>query len=109
MTRLGLTRRMRETLLVIQELAALDGVSPSFREIRHELDISGTGDLVRTVNALQERGYVTRRRARARSILVLQPIAMPEEPEIVGLFDDPVAADLVSMTAPALAARAGTA
>lgn len=78
----GLTARQRDTLLVFQELMALDGIAPSYREIAAELEIAGMGEVVRRLRALRDKGYIDYLPFRSRSIVVLRPIPMPDEPEI---------------------------
>lgn len=86
----GLTRNMRDCLLIIQELtAASGGVAPSLEEIRVEMDMPGRTTVHQTVKRLRERGYVDHIPHASRSLRVLVPIAAPvEEPEFVGLFED---------------------
>lgn len=80
----GLTRAQRDTLLVIQELTAADGIAPSYDQIRRELEIASRGRICTIIDALVERGHVARLPRRRRSLVVLRPIPMPEEPVIVG-------------------------
>lgn len=82
----GLTRGMRDCLLVIQELSAA-GVAPNYDEIARELDVRSKGTVHRLVAALVARGHLAKLDRRSRSLSVLRPIAMPEEPEIVGFFE----------------------
>lgn len=84
----GLTQTMRYMLLVIQELTAPDGRAPSFDELRREMCLSSNGRVSTIIDALVDRGYVARLPGRARSLVVLRSIPMPEEPEIDGFFGD---------------------
>jgi SOS-response transcriptional repressor LexA len=88
----GLTRKQRDVLLVIQELTALDGVPPTYAEIAREIDAPSRSEIKRLLNLLRDRGWIDWLPYRHRSIVVLRQIPMPEEPEIVGLFDMPAAA-----------------
>jgi len=81
----GLTPAMRDMLLVIQELVALDGCSPSYAEIAHEMSLSNVGGVHRLVNLLVERGWLGRKPHAARSLVVLRSVPMPEEPAYVVL------------------------
>jgi SOS-response transcriptional repressor LexA len=86
---IGLTRQQRDCFLVIQELRDRH-VAPTYDAILHELDLASRGKVARLVAALEERGWLRRVRAGGRLRLeLLGAIAMPEEPEIVGLFDAP--------------------
>jgi LexA DNA binding domain-containing protein len=78
----GLTAPQRDVLLIIQELTALDGVSPSYSELSREMVANNRGNAHRAVECLIERGYLACIPNRARSLTVLRPIPMPEEPEI---------------------------
>ena len=82
----GLTTQMRDTLLVIQELSALDGRAPSYREVCHEMGFASRSEIVRLVRSLRERGFIDYLPQRARSLVVLRPIPMPDDLEIVGFF-----------------------
>lgn len=112
----GITRNMLDCMRVIQELSA-GGVPPSFGEIASELGLKSKASVASVVADLVDRGYLARRPGQARSLSVLVPVPMAEEPEIAGLFDAGVAVapriieDLVNLTAQALAegARDGTA
>lgn len=76
----GLTRKQRDTLLIIQELSELDGFSPTYDEISRELGGCGRGEVHRLVSCLIDRGYLARtRRGGARALVVVQPVPMPAE------------------------------
>ena len=79
----GLTRTQHDMMLIIQELVALDGHSPSYREIAHEMSLANVGGVGRIVDLLVERGYLDRQPCCARSLVVLRPVPMPDEPEFV--------------------------
>ncbi len=76
MTAVGLTRTQHSMMLVIQELIALDGHSPTYREIAHEMSLSNIGGVGRIVDLLVERGHLGRRPHCARSLVVLAPVPM---------------------------------
>lgn len=85
----GLTPVQRDCLLVIQELTELAGTSPTLAEIAHEMSLASRGRVQTLIRALKDRGRVDWLPSRSRSIIVLQPIPMPGEPEIAGFFDAP--------------------
>lgn len=85
----GLSRLERDVLLVIQELLALDGYGPSLIEIAHEVGCASKGNIHRVLAALRRRGFIEWLPRHHRSIRVLRPIPMPEEPEIVGRYARP--------------------
>lgn len=79
----GLTSKQYYCLCVIQELTDKHGVSPIYDEIAHELEIRSKSGIARLVKGLEERGYLTRIPARARSLMILRRVPMPVEAEIV--------------------------
>ncbi|HEV2301505.1 MAG TPA: hypothetical protein VGR91_08040 [Stellaceae bacterium] len=83
----GLTAQQRWALLVIQELCAA-GRPPSLAELAAELGLqrraAAHGHLVK----LRERGHVAWLPGRGRSLTVVNPIPMPDEPRFVGFFED---------------------
>jgi SOS-response transcriptional repressor LexA len=83
----GLTAVMRDALLVIQELIAIDGRSPSYADIRREMCLASVSRVHKIILGLCDRGYLAKLPYRVRSLVVLRPIPFPEEPEIVGFFD----------------------
>lgn len=84
----GLTRLQRDALRVIQEMTDA-GVPPSYAEIARELDLSGRSAVVSVIDALADRGYLSRRVGQARSLTILSRVPLAEEVEFVGLFDAP--------------------
>jgi len=87
----GLTRRQRETLLVIQELIDA-GTPPSFAEICAELEFASRAHAYQTVRRLQARGWLDWRPHCARSFRLLRRLPMPPEPVFVGTFQAPALA-----------------
>jgi SOS-response transcriptional repressor LexA len=83
----GLTAVMRDALLVIQELIAIDGRSPSYADIRREMCLASVSRVHQIILGLCDRGYLAKLSYRVRSLVVLRPIPFPAEPEIVGFFD----------------------
>lgn len=75
----GLTRMQRDALLVIQELAEIDGALPSCSTIAQELGLRTRGGAYWLIEKLIERGYLARREGR---LAIVRPIPFPEEPAI---------------------------
>lgn len=81
----GLTTRQRDCLDAIARLSAVRGVAPSYDEIGAAIGVPNKSGVHRLVHGLAERGYITVRRDRHRSIaLAHQGQAIP--------FDDMAAA-----------------
>ena len=70
--RFGLTAVQRQALDFIAARIALDGVSPSYREIGAALGLKNMSRVCAIVRALVERGYV-RHLTRSRSIRLVEP------------------------------------
>lgn len=78
----GLTAIQRDALLIIQELTAANGAPPTRQELADELGLANRSGAQRIVDHLIARGHLARQTHKARTLTVLQPIPMPEEPEI---------------------------
>lgn len=78
----GLTPVMRDAMLVIQELIALDGRAPTYRELAHELSIADGGWAHRIVSDLVDRGWLVRSSSKNRDITVLVAVPAVEEYDI---------------------------
>lgn len=74
----GLTRAQYDAMCVIQELMDALGVAPSREEIAHELGLKSRSGAHRLVEALVARGYLRRMAQRARSLVILQRVALPD-------------------------------
>jgi repressor LexA len=83
-------------MLIIQEWIERFGISPSYEELAAEIDVRSKGNIVRLVDALEQRGYLRRGPGRARTLTVLVPVRRPEEPEFVGLYDAPAMVELLA-------------
>ncbi|UPT53388.1 repressor LexA [Synechococcus phage Ssp-JY39] len=70
----GLTVRQRDALDFIRTYHGEHGVTPTFDEIRLGMGLKSKSDIKRLVDALVERGFVSRLANRARSI-VLREVA----------------------------------
>lgn len=70
-----LTTKQRELLLFINDRIEVDGVSPSFDEMKDALNLASKSGIHRLITALEERGFLRRlpHRARALEVLKLPP------------------------------------
>lgn len=65
----GLTRRQRDCLNYIEARYQTDGVPPSFQEMMEHLGLHSKSGVARIINALEERGAISRLKNRARAIM----------------------------------------
>ena len=65
-----LTRKQMRVLEIIRNSRAVDGYSPTMREIASELGVSSVATVAGHVDALEARGLLRRRPDRARSLLL---------------------------------------
>lgn len=70
LTQGGLTKRQRDLMLVIQKAVETTGIAPSFEQMAEEIGLKSTGNIHRLVVGLEERGFITRIKHRARGIYV---------------------------------------
>lgn len=78
---MSLTHAQAELLDFIGKFQAENnGVSPSFEEMKQALGLHSKSGVHRLIEALEERGRLTRRHNRARAIEILE--ASPERPAI---------------------------
>jgi repressor LexA len=82
-----LTRKQRELLEFIQKRLQIDGVPPSFDEMKEALELRSKSGIHRLITALEERGFIRRLAHRARAIEILKlPEAMERaafEPRVI--------------------------
>ena len=71
-----LTKKQLQLLEFIHARTRINGVSPSFDEMKVALDLKSKSGIHRLITALEERGFIRRLPHRARAIAVLQ---MPEQ------------------------------
>ncbi len=72
-----LTRKQLELLDFIQNRMAMEGVPPSFDEMKDALDLRSKSGIHRLITALEERGFIRRLAHRARAIEIIKlPEAM---------------------------------
>ena len=85
---LALTPLQRCVAGFIQEFSDARGYAPSMREIAAELGMTTSG-AHKVCDALTSRGWLVRLRGKARSMVLLGRLDIPDLPDFVGLFDDP--------------------
>jgi len=73
-----LTRKQKELLLLIRDRLAVDGVPPSFDEMKEALGLKSKSGIHRLITGLEERGFIKRLAHRARA---LEIIRMPDGAE----------------------------
>lgn len=90
---MGLTAKQRELYDFIAATIAEKGFAPTFAEMRDAIGSRSTSRVSELVNALEERGYIRRLRARVRAIDLVerpqfgQPAAVTLNHEILSLTD----------------------
>jgi len=67
-----LTRKQHELLTFIDRHLKTSGFSPSFEEMKEALQLRSKSGVHRLISALEERGFIRRRRHRARALEVLR-------------------------------------
>ena len=67
-----LTKKQYELLLYIDQHLKQTGFSPSFEEMKDALKLKSKSGIHRLISALEERGFLGRRRHRARALEVLR-------------------------------------
>ncbi|MAS45679.1 SOS-response transcriptional repressor, LexA [Albimonas donghaensis] len=67
-----LTRKQLDLLRFIHERVQVDGVSPSFDEMKEALDLRSKSGIHRLITALEERGFIRRLAHRARAIEIVK-------------------------------------
>jgi repressor LexA len=77
-----LTKKQYELLLFIDRHLKQTGFSPSFEEMKDALKLKSKSGIHRLISALEERGFLGRRRHRARALEVLRV------PENLAVHDD---------------------
>ncbi|WP_316013034.1 transcriptional repressor LexA [Roseobacter sp. HKCCA0434] len=104
-----LTRKQLDLLNFIHSRVQVDGVSPSFDEMKEALDLRSKSGIHRLITALEERGFIRRLAHRARAIEIVRmpdtndpsgfrPVAidggLSQQPQVeapsAGAFDLPV-------------------
>ncbi len=76
-----LTRKQLELLDFVRKRVEIDGVPPSFDEMKEALDLKSKSGIHRLITALEERGFIRRLAHRARAIEIVK---LPEAMERPG-------------------------
>ena len=63
-----LTRKQKELLVLIRDRVAVDGVPPSFDEMKDALGLRSKSGIHRLITGLEERGFIKRLPHRARAL-----------------------------------------
>ena len=74
-----LTRKQKELLVLIRDRLAVDGVPPSFDEMKDALGLRSKSGIHRLITGLEERGFIKRLPHRARALEILR---MPTGPDL---------------------------
>ena len=85
-----LTRKQLELLDFIRTRMDVDGVPPSFDEMKQALDLRSKSGIHRLITALEERGFIRRLAHRARAIEIVK---LPEAMERPGFSPRVIAGD----------------
>lgn len=80
-----LTKKQKNLLIFINEKLKNDGVSPSYDEMRHSLNLKSKSGIHRLISALEERGFVKRLAHKARA---LEVVKLPENAGVKDLYND---------------------
>jgi repressor LexA len=90
---MSLTHAQAELLRFIERFQAENnGVSPSFEEMKQAVGLQSKSGVHRLIEALEERGRITRQHNRARAIEILdQPM---ERPALMGFSSRELVAEL---------------
>lgn len=83
---IGLTAKQLHALRFVIGFIEAKGHAPSIAEIRDCAKTGGQQRVFALLNALQERGYITRQSSKARSIEVLRPVSIPRTPAGAPLY-----------------------
>lgn len=78
-----LTRKQHDLLLYIHKSLKIEGISPSFDEMKDALGLRSKSGIHRLITALEERGFIRRLPHRARALEVLQ---LPDDMAPAGGF-----------------------
>ena len=70
-----LTKKQKNLLLFINKKLRSSGVSPSYEEMKHSLNLKSKSGIHRLISALEERGFIKRLAHKARA---LEVIKLPE-------------------------------
>ncbi len=88
-----LTKKQYELLRFIEARLGVNGVSPSFDEMKEALGLKSKSGIHRLIKALEERGFIRRLPHRARA---LEIIKLPEDVQPVSLVSSQLTPDRIS-------------
>ena len=92
-----LTRKQMELLDFIRVRIEVDGVPPSFDEMKEALELKSKSGIHRLITALEERGFIRRLAHRARA---LEIVKLPEAMEKTGFSPKIIQGDKVAPPSP---------
>ena len=82
-----LTKKQQELLKFIDQRVAIDGVAPSFDEMREAINLKSKSGIHRLITGLEERGFIRRFPHRARALEVLKlPDALSKTKDAAAAF-----------------------
>jgi repressor LexA len=79
-----LTKKQKNLLLFINKKLRSSGVSPSYEEMKHSLNLKSKSGIHRLISALEERGFIKRLAHKARA---LEVIKLPETASANDIFN----------------------
>ena len=80
--------------------------SPTFEEMALEMDVAVGAQITRLIDALEAKGFVRRTRARARSVIAIDPRIHDDALPLAAYSDSELIEELERRTQAALARRA---
>tara|TARA_B100000963_G_scaffold355594_1_gene374141 strand:+ start:5846 stop:6526 length:681 start_codon:yes stop_codon:yes gene_type:complete len=80
-----LTKKQKNLLIYINEKLKIDGISPSYDEMRKSLNLKSKSGIHRLISALEERGFVKRLAHKARA---LEVVKLPENAGVKDLYNN---------------------
>ena len=79
-----LTKKQKNLLLFINKKLRSSGVSPSYEEMKHSLNLKSKSGIHRLISALEERGFIKRLAHKARA---LEVVKLPETASANDIFN----------------------
>lgn len=80
-----LTRRQKDVLHAIKTMTRERGFPPSMREITTKMGLTSAAGIHKHINALTEKGYLSKEEFLSRSLKIIQPGKKTPPPELVEL------------------------
>jgi repressor LexA len=78
-----LTRKQHELLIFIEKRLKEEQISPSFEEMKTELNLKSKSGIHRLVSALEERGFIRRLANKARALEILKTTSIETSPKTI--------------------------